>query len=634
MKEQFFIGRTKDLEKLEGFTLRPGPHVHRPKIAHISGPEGVGKTALLRKFISILSEESVPILHCYPGPIEADELEDTRFYQQMINSIGSNIGELLPWLEELKTNFYTPEEETSIDGFWAQKLVGLIDTISSESSVEVSDLQIIFAIDDIALLPLNQRIGICSLVKHLCKQASPAVHISVITTGDQHLQAIPDVGTFWKPSFPEALQLQLKNLTREETTRLLESHDLDSNLIAKIFMQTEGNPGQIIEALQSQDLETINFEESYNRGKNMMYQFNNFHRRWIEWAAIIKYCNGETIAMITEGSEVQECMNWIRNNYPTIFLREGNDYILNPDIRRAILAYVKRDEPELFREISEVVQKLAGVKHTIPNAQHRFLLSKLADLNYFDLDLLKKVFDDDTYKALLNLIESKPIFFRQELDSYRLASNIRASISIYNGLRENPEREKFRYRVRGIWTERQKTLIQDLAKTEQDLSQIEERNRSLTNSVNKIQEEITKLKNIQAREHKTVAPVIKTHRPKRLSMLGAFLLQATGIAILYVDTLIFKHMSLSYVMLAIICIISGIILGVKGPSTPVTVTSSGSSNQKQSENYQHVVRNLEIDLMNLVSQKEQVQNKIEIDRQKIANLQTLRTYSYLPDSDS
>lgn len=635
MEAHFFIGRANELQKLENFTLRQVGNVHRPRLAHVWGPKGNGKSSLVNRFVSILAEESAPILYCHVPESDSGPIEDYQFYQQLVASIGTNIGDFQPWLEQLKNTVYTSTEsfESTLYNFWGQQFTKLVETISQESSIDIRDLSIVIAIDDIDLLPLNQRIGFCSFVNYLCENASPSLKISVITTGAESLALVPDIEAFWETSIQESFQIQLGNLARDEVTQLLESHDLDANLISKIYIQTEGNPGKIMAMLEDQDLESMNFEESYNRGKNMMYQFNNFQRRWIEWAAIVKHCNEEIISMITEGTEIQECMNWIRNNYPTHFFREGEDYVLKPDTRRSILAFVKRDQPDVFNEVSEIVKKLAGVKHSVPNVQHRILLSKLADLNYFDFDLLKKIFDDDTYKALLNLIEGKPIFFRQELFSYRLASNIRAAMSVYNTLRKNPEREKFKYRVQNIWEEKQKHINEDLGKTEKELHDIEERNRSLSQSVSKIQDEIKKLKRTSSKRVASVTPINTVQRPKRLSVFGAFLLQATGIAILYVDTLITKDMSMSYLLLAVICIASGIILGLKGPSTPVAVTSSGSANNAKNENYDKVIQNLEIDLLNLINQKDQALAKIEKNKQTIANLQTLRTHTYLPDSD-
>ena len=635
MSGRFFIGRTKELERLEHFTLRPGQAVHRPRLAHIWGTEGSGKSSLVQKFISLLPEESVPVISFCPSAEDLTSTNEITFYNEMFASAETNIGDLLPWIEQLKNTFYQPEEgaQQSLDYFWAQRFLSTVDTMAKESIMDLKGLCLVFAMDDIARLPLNLRIGFCSFINRICETLDPAYPLSVITTGTSDLNAIPDIPSFWQHSIAEGLRIHLENLTREETFSLLESKDLDSNLISKIYNQTQGNPGQIMLTLEDQNLQSINFEECYTRGKNMMYQFNNFQKRWIQWAAIIRQCNDETVSMITEGQEIVECMNWVRKNYPVVFEREGTDYVLKSDYRRAILAYVQRNEPELFREINEIVLKLTGVKHTVPNFQHRHLLSKLADLNYFDLNLLKKVFDEETYRAMLSLIESKPIFFRQELDSYRLASNIRATIAIYNSLHKNTERDKFLYRVNTLWNEKQKLINEQLIKSEKTLHEFEERNRSLTQSLGKVEEEIKNLKNSKKQVVQTIS-ASHVQPQKRFSIVGAVTLQATGIAILYVNTLVMDRMSLSYLLLSGICIVGGIILGVKGPAQTSAVTAVGHQASVKSENYDHIIHNLEIDLINLLNQKEQAQRKIESDKLNILNLQASRNHTYISNSDT
>ena len=634
MPEQFFIGRAKELERLERVTLKPGLAVRRPRLAHIWGPEGCGKTALLKKFISLLPEESQAVISFHSSFEALNSVDDAEFYEQLFASGQSNVGDLVPWLVQLKadSNSVSASGADSLDTHWSNRFTDTLHRMLQESVINPRDLYIFFAVDNIAALPLQLRTGFCSFIDRICNSLQSDIHISVLTTGDVTLQHIPDLSHFWSTSITEAEQIELANLTRDETFRLLESHDLDANLISKIYNQSAGNPGQIMATLQDQNLQSQNFEESFNRGKNLMYQFNNFQRRWIQWAAIMRHCNEESISMITEGREVTECINWIRNNYPGYFDREGNDYILRPDFRRAILAYVQRTDPRLYSEINEIVQRLTGVRHVIPNSEHRNLLSQLGELHYFDFDLLKKLFSEETYRSMLKLIENKPVFFRQELESYRLASNIRTAISIYNQLRKNPDRDKFRHRVRTLWEERQRQLHQQLDVAEKDLHEFEERNRSLSQSIGKIETELQRLRRSQQQLHMP-APVQISVQSKRSSLFGAMMLQLTGIVLLYVNTLILDTMSISYLLLSGICLAIGVALGARQSSGRVMATPHGSMQVAKSEHYDTVIRNLEVDLVNLMHQKEQAQHRIERDKLNILNLQASANHTYLSSSD-
>ncbi len=91
MSEQFFVGRAKELERLEHFTLRPGSTAYRPRLAHIWGPEGYGKSALVQKFTSILSEETVPIISFSPDILQAEIADDTEYFQLIFRSTQTNM---------------------------------------------------------------------------------------------------------------------------------------------------------------------------------------------------------------------------------------------------------------------------------------------------------------------------------------------------------------------------------------------------------------------------------------------------------------------------------------------------------------------------------------------------------------
>ena len=634
MSDQFFIGREKELEKLEQFALASSPSAVNPRIAHIWGPEGIGKTAFVQKFASLLPEENNPILWFLPE-FEDVAISNEEFIKAVIDSSKSNLGDLESWLIELREmeQAVDAENRQSPDFFWAYQLGKLLTSGEVNRLINLDTLTLVFLIDNFPHFTNNVRVSFCSFINRLKENLKPLQKISVVLTSEEDLLKTPDIYGHWESSLEEPLEIRLDNLSREETIRLLDAHDFDPNLILKIYNDTRGFPGALTAAINDQSLQSINSAEWYTRGKNLLLNFNNLQRKWMKWAAVIKNCNDEAISLLTEGQEVRECMNWIRSKYPEYFVRDGSDYVLSSDNRRAVLAYLEKDENPLFADLNEILQKFTIVKHAIPSPVHREQLSLLSELQYFDLPLLKKLFDEIRASSILTLIENKPIFFRVENNVYRLASNIRSSISIYNSLLNPRNRDRLRNKISVLWKEKVSELNRNLGETEKDLHENEVKNRSLAGSLSKIDTEIERLKNSWNRQQSYQRTTNHAPSGKAAKMIGASLLQASGIALLYIDILVLKELSLTYLGISALCIIGGILYGMKENTVEAAPAKVGWSLEEQ-EQVDRVLQNLELDRISLLSQKEKTRVQIESDKSTIITIQNLLKQPYLPEAPS
>lgn len=542
MSESFFMGREMELEKLEQFIFSNPVISDNPKISHIWGSKGIGKSAFMNRFASLLPQENDAILSFYPK-FNSLEMEVEEFYLALMGSVDSNLGDLEPWLTQISELKYIEESEPAqnYETSWAKQLAKILATAQKNDFLNLDDLRIIFLIDDFPEFPSEIRNSFCNFISEFNSNTTSTQQISVTLSGENELLKTPDIFGYWESYLSDSLEIQIENLTHEETIRLLDAHNFDPNLIQKIYQDTHGIPALLSEAINDLNLQTQNSEEWYNRGKNLLLNFNTLQRKWLKWAALIKVCNEETLSMVANGAEKSEAMYWIHASYPNYFLRNGHEYSLSREHRRAILAYVEKDDPALFAEIEEIVKKFLTVTHAIPNANHRSLLSLLSELQYFDTLLIKKLFDDQKASAMLDLLENKPIFFREENQIFRLASNTRSSITLYNSLLDLHDREPIRRKITVLWKERKKLLDKNLNNAENNLHEYEERNRSLSISINKMQEEIQRLKKTRTKHSniRETSPIIRKKSSSRLII--AFILQSLGLSILYVGILFFRE---------------------------------------------------------------------------------------------
>lgn len=633
MSEPFFIGRETELEKLEQFVFSNPVISDNPKISHIWGSKGIGKSAFMNRFASLLIQENDAILWFYPK-FSSLKMEVEEFYLALMGSVDSNLGDLEPWLIQISNLNYIKESEPAqnYESSWAKQLAKILATAQKNDFLNLNDLRIIFLIDDFSELPREVRNSFCNFISELNSITTSTQQISVTLSGENELLKTPDIFGYWESFLNDSLEIQIENLTHEETKKILDAHNFDPSLIQKIYQETHGVPALLNEAINDLNLQTQNSEEWYNRGKNLLRNFNTLQRKWLKWAALIKVCNEETLSMVANGAEKSEAMYWIHASYPNYFQRNENEYSLSQEHRRAILAYVEKDDYPLFEKTGGLVKQFLTVTHAIPNANHRLLLSLLSELQYFDTLFIKKLFDNKKASAMLDLLEKKPIFFKEDTQVFRLASNTRSSITLYNSLLQFNDRKEIQKRMVVLWKERKKLLDKNLKNAENDLHEYEQRNKSLSISSNKMQEEIERLEKSRTKSSHIVEirPIIRKKSASR--WIIAFLLQSFGLSILYINILFLEQVSLSYLLLSALCIVAGITYGMKGQKQE-TVTLKREIRNTEQQQLEKILKNVERDHASLLSEKEKTRAQVEMNKSKIITIQNFLKQSYLPHSE-
>lgn len=631
MSDSFFIGREEELRKIEQYILRSPPSQPKLQIASIWGGDGVGKTSFLNRFTSLLANENEGAVYFrYDADSKSPSIK--QIFQELIDSSVTNLGDVEIYLEQLKNAEYNPTPRSGItpNSFWSQAVEEFIHNIETETPLGSSDVNLIYVIDKFDDLESPAKAAFCSFINYLSERIG-GHRISVLISRSSQLSEDGEIKGFWSDPLLFALEIELKNLTREETSRWLESHDFEPAVIQKIFSDTQGHPKKVANAIKDKSLKAINEDELYSRGRNLVLQFNDFQKRWIQWAAILKFCNEESISLMTGEPEIRECMNWIRSNYPTYFNRFEQEYQLTPEVRRAIQIFVQRENPTLYRECNEKIKKFTTVRHSIPTETNRKLLSLLAEFKYFDQDLLREVFDEETARSMIQLIENKPIFFRAENSLLRLASNIRASITIYNELFSFKNREHLRTRIETLWNKKQEEISKDLTKIEKELKKDEEKNRSLTVSLNKIENEVNRMIKIHQNLSKETKQVVEEKKNSMFNLVAIGICQFTGIAILYTNVLVFEKLNITYLILAIFFIVGGFFIstGKRGRKRVVSKKVDRSDELVQLEQF---TENLKMDQSSLLAQKEKIRTQIEKSKVRIIQLQNTLKQPYPNES--
>lgn len=640
MASQYFIGREKELEMVEKHLLHRSSSRAHFQFALVWGPEGIGKSAFLNQFSGYLQEEGLPVVSFHIGGSTSHD-SGFAFFRDLIGSARTNMGDMEPMIIALNA----PEralnadrgETVSVERHWADTLLSVIENPENLASGInlIQDLRLIFIVDDYPEIPSSIKSSFTHFLNRISESILPTQVISLIISSESNLIEIPGTFNNWESLVNSAVQIRLEPLNAEETLRLLEAYDFDPNVAHQYFQETRGYPSLLHTLIQTRKSQSGNTQELIDRGHRILSQFNEVEKRWMKWAALLKVCNDETIAMMCSPGESQECMNWVRSRYPKLFGKHPNGYSLDRETRLAISLVVEQEQPKLFEECMVKLKQYTMICHTIPEKDHRAYLSLLAEFSHFTPELLRRVFAN-TADPMLAFLENKPVYFRHTGETWRLASNARASINAYNALLSLEDRSRIRAKIASAWAEKQADLRIQQQVAEKSLKEMEEKSASLGVSVDKIDKELNSLKKTikgPPSRHAHQHTVTRSRQSRSGGVFTSLLIQTMGVVFLYVSILSSEQISFTYLALSVFCIAGGFILNQGSHSITVQEAAEVGFSQTNSGETEKLIDQLEFDKLALLGQKESTRIQIEKGKNQLNRIRNQLNQGYLPGSE-
>jgi len=222
MIEPRFVDRFEELKALEELAKRGSP-----SIIYIYGPEGCGKTRLLKEFIKKFNGVGI-----YIDSLEEESIEKALIFTQKLNEVKSLLLELT-------------QQATGPIGKWlTSRLLRILKKIVAK--IKIEDEHLVIVIDDITrargLNDLERYIKwLYELQWKIYKDYRPRTILTIATTSEgyslsriiRHTYNIPNlIWNLEKEAYEELIH-QLKPPNRE--------------IVEKIWRLTGGNPRQAIE---------------------------------------------------------------------------------------------------------------------------------------------------------------------------------------------------------------------------------------------------------------------------------------------------------------------------------------------------------------------------------------------------
>jgi hypothetical protein len=551
---------------------------------HVTGPKGAGKSCLLRRLWSIVSPGEVPrVMFTLNPTVDVDYaswlLSDVRTNRsnldEAIRLIAANIEGQSARLEEAGRPLPAEARLT----LWSD----MVEQILMEEPRNNRGLQIIVALPDLFSLPAPQ----IHLLARQMPRRTANVDCRIIITSN-----LKAAGEDLNMLFPERMppeEVPLPALTIDEVETWTRVRQLPYDFVPEIYQLCGGLPGRLEKAAsdvlqERQDRSLLQMAEHALEGLNEV-QIQN-----VCMAAMLPEINAYTLLVLMPEEQVDATLLALRKNDWPDSAWKDRSLIAGEQIRAALVKFLERNFPKIYRKALPAAEKFAKIHRAIPSAEHREILARLSAFNYFNDALIREVMGplaDDVHR----LASSNPGYFENTGSNMRLKQEVKQAVSAYIEIVqiEIPEAEK--RKISAAWEKKRLGILDSMVRSEEKIKKESDALGAIQGQIKRlsgeIESEADNLNRMRRKSQRQKAVPVKN--PGSKNPIWQILMQAIGFVILYIGILLSSRTSLLYAAVGIGFICGG--LFIKGGMLAAPAASPDMPD-KPSEEFDKHERNL------------------------------------------
>lgn len=552
------------------------------RLLDVYGPAGTGKKTLLRIAREHLEGEAPEILWIWPrGQFKKNEPEEwvEMLYETMEMASPAGAERIHNFLREqhrslarhrdenaaqrdLPENWTSPPLERAADDF---RDTFVLPTQQADTP-GIPD-RVIFVLPGYEETPDDfKELFTRSFVKPALERRD-VVPVGFILAGRQPLVGSHAYHTWWSQLGEGYTQLTVPPFTLEEVKAWLKDQDEPTELAEDLYEISGGLPGRLTE-----DLISLRDEESQQKWSNQVHETLNGksgdQRRIICRACYLEECSRDSLCAFYPPEEAREAFNWLFNQRIVPFSRHGESIRVDPRFARILRNWLKEEDPTLDIQSRERAKAYNSIIKLIPRHGDREMLAELAPFEFFNAELIHKVFPLDRDK-LLDFIARHPAYFQQGTHNWRMGDQYREAARLYAGLHASPKDREITQAIELAWQERCESARREIAKGKKRIT-------GQKKSLEDLQEELKKVSQSVKTEKKGLEDIRKRRfeglqrHPVTSKGAGiAVLLQLGGILLLYFSILFFQRSVFIPAGAGIACIFAGLLIqGQKSAAAP------------------------------------------------------------------
>jgi len=622
-----FISRESQLKRLLTHlsVLKTTP---RNRCVLVYGPAGTGKSSLVLKFCESFKSTTTPLV-----VFRFNGGNQTRDVAGMLDLIAGGVESDWPELEPYVAAFcnYRGSSELDAEKLY-QEFIGKLDeyffqTEQRDTHPELGELQVLFLVEDVDLFESQEIDILAQLQKKLKQDPHYSAHYHFLFSGAEKSNCRDRIQQIFAGE-ADIEDIPVPPFTQPETEILLKQYGVDANNISEIQQETGGLPSKLVEYCLHYKPADATETQKMHIAEDILKSLGREQEEWLKISALLVQCDEESLGLFLSEDQRTRAIKWLRIGYlDCIEIQNGGIQIREKE-RESLIAYQKRENPGKLSKRLMRVQHLESVKRVVPKLEHRKLLSLLAEFDFFDRGVLIHVFGEKTAELLLNLVDSKTVFFSVFESNIRLSQNAKIMMRLYNQLFPVKELAVIRAKVKAYWAKRMQDMQSDIAEAEERVAGNETIREDVKNGIAQLDNQIAQMGQQLAQADRDRKSMIVQLRRSHMSYLS-IILQLLGIIMLYVAVLYREDFMIELLIVAGALITLGFIISFRRQGT---LKVSHLKVIKQSQKRKKMVEDLErlkSEKLQLATRRDQSMTYVQQSRDRIATTQQLLKQPYM-----
>lgn len=484
MESGFFIGRDSELELFISEISESDQFKDPSRIFYLSGSEGIGKTSFYSYLWKHLRSTPLQVLWIRPQPWMHLNAE-YEWANLLAEAMDANTDTLRARVEAFKTQWAASPKVLQEHGgavapgqdphmaawfeMFAQSILGAnsLDDIKSNPN-----LRVVFVLDDYDRLSAQKKTWFAHSVFERLIGVVPDLDVRFLLSGRQSFYQSLDIESYWGPFQSEVREIQMHPLASHETfefgrrAKLLLSDDFD------LHEASGGIPGKIMEILeqgpqQGGELHRVKEVE------NILGGLSDEYRNWILGAVHLRVFNDESLNIFGSHAGARKACKWLQDQDYLKIESTSLGFRIDPSLADAVLHWQEQYNPQQYRKLAGRVESFREVCQNIPEREHREKLAKLSILNFFNEELVHKVFEEGA-SSLNTFVRSYLKYFIKTPFNYQISMQYQPFVQNYVRLIPIEDKELLQEKANYLWEKRRESVAEELKAIESKLKKEKE----------------------------------------------------------------------------------------------------------------------------------------------------------------
>tara|TARA_B100001248_G_scaffold258594_1_gene242984 strand:+ start:3711 stop:5576 length:1866 start_codon:yes stop_codon:yes gene_type:complete len=571
-----FIGRKKELDlffqELAGSTTIQD----YTRVIFLQGGPGYGK----KRFYSEIWKKGKlslgPTLWIRPLNFTQNH-EESGWTQILSEALDTNHEHVRTLLGNFLNAFSSQKDPTSDENIqgklWAECF---LDSVLIPASQEITALKVFFVFDNYNHLNTAQKTWVSNALVRPLSILTSQWEVRFLLSGEEFLSQSSDLQTYWSNTQNNLSEISLPPFSEAETQLFLQQANLTPERTQTLYNETQGVPGQLMEATGSVSHDDTPKSPAATLLKDKTPQ----QKSWMLWGAHLETISEERLQIFMEADEAAKAFNWLKT--ANLDLVKKPDGLHMPTYTvSALLAWEKHHHPQDFKMHTQCIDSFQQINDQISSSKNRETLTLLSLFRCFNENLLRTVFPKE-HTTIWAFVQKSPHFFIETHHNWKIASKYQPFLRTYRRLFPPKNETQISARARTCWKQQYNTLSKALKLIEKSIRAKEKKREELHKKLKPLLEQILQLENAPHISFSYSNP--NTVSIPLWSRLFSLTLEIMGVVVLYLGIMVRTDRYVSYSLFGV----AMIALGLFWPhpteaSRPVPVKVTPSSSEKECE---------------------------------------------------